>query len=470
MPEFHKSTNITNLNDINKDLYGSSNPPLYQTTTFKQISEHDFKVGQCPDLSTLNNYDYTRSGNPTRTVLQGQVGKLYDTKGEHVFAVSTGMSALQVIIQATILSNIDLKATKEKPVILMGDDIYGGTQRLVKFISNFVDVIHLNASNTDLVLSEAKKYSHRLVAAILESPSNPLLQVVNLPLIAKEIKKINSNVLLIVDNSMMSGLNCNPLTFGIDIVYESGTKYLNGHHDLMAGLIICSNKKLSDDIYFVINSTGNGLSPFDSWLLIRGLKTLEIRLFKQQYNAIVLAKWLKTKCNIDIVRYIGLKDYHKDYELHKSFNKGTGSVISFQTGDLELSEKIVFSKLLKIFNVTVSFGCINSLISLPCKMSHASIDEETRKERDFPEDLIRLSIGIEDVEDLCSDLLNAFIDAGLVKIIDNGTKILNLLNNKVASNTVFDENDTTFRLPSIYDIIDSTGNSFTKNTELKSKL
>ncbi|XBW36525.1 hypothetical protein QEN19_002101 [Hanseniaspora menglaensis] len=467
MTAFHKATNITNLNDINKDLYGSSNPPLYQTTTFKQISESDFKIGQCPDLSTLNNYDYTRSGNPTRTVLEEQVGKLYDTSGDNVFAVSSGMSALQVIIQATILAKVKFSQNPhEKPLVLMGDDIYGGTQRLVKFISNFVDVIHLNASNTELVLAEAHKYSHRLVAAILESPSNPLLQVVNLPLIASEIKKINPSVLLIVDNSMMSGLNCNPLTFGIDIVYESGTKYLNGHHDLMAGLIICKNKALSNDIYFVINSTGNGLSPFDSWLLIRGLKTLEIRLFKQQYNAVVLAKWLKTKCNIDIVRYIGLKDYHKDYELHKSFNQGTGAVISFQTGSLKLSESIVFSKLLKIFNVTVSFGCINSLISLPCKMSHASIDEETRKEREFPEDLIRLSIGIEDVEDLCADLLSSFVDAGLVKIIDNGTKILNLHNNKVAKNNVFDENDQIFRLPSIYDIIDTTSPSSKKSNSI----
>lgn len=469
MSEFHTSTNITNLNTLNKDIYASSNPPLYQTTTFKIISEKDNEGNQNPDKPVTNAYDYTRSGNPTRTVLQEQVAKLYNTKGEHVFAVSTGMAALQVIIQATILSNIKVDSTKEKPVVLMGDDIYGGTQRLVKFISNFVEVIHLNASNTDHVLSAAKKYSTRLCAAILESPSNPLLQVVNLPLIAKEIKKINPKVLLIVDNSMMSGLNCNPLKFGIDIVYESGTKYLNGHHDLMAGLIICSNKKLSDDIYFVINSTGNGLAPFDSWLLIRGLKTLEIRLFKQQYNAFVLAKWLKTKCNIDIVRYIGLENYHKDYELHKSFNKGTGSVISFQTGDLGLSERIVFSKLLRIFNVTVSFGCINSLISLPCKMSHAAIDEETRKAREFPEDLIRLSIGIEDVEDLCNDLLQAFIDAGLVKLVENGTKIKNLLNNKVASNSVFDKNDATFRLPSIYDIIETTGGS-KKGKSFSSKL
>ncbi|GMF06992.1 unnamed protein product [[Candida] boidinii] len=206
---------------------------------------------------------------------------------------------------------------------------------------------------------------------------------------------------------MMSPILMTPLELGVDIHYESGTKYLNGHHDIMAGVIATNKKELADKIFYVINATGSGLAPFDSWLMMRGLKTLALRVERQQESALKIAEWLESKKFK--VRYPGLKS-HSQYELHKSYSKGFGGVLSFETGDVDISSKIVEN--CEIFGVTVSFGCVNSLISLPCKMSHASIDEKTRKERDFPEDLIRLCIGIENCNDLIEDLENALKIAG----------------------------------------------------------
>lgn len=406
-------------------------PPLYQSTTFKASS-----------FDQLQEYDYTRSGNPTRTVLQQQIANLYDVAPEQVFAVSSGMTALDIILR-TLIDNSD-----HIPTIIAGDDLYGGTQRLLTFLQtrNHAKVIHTDTTDAE---SFIKLYNSlgQVDIVLLESPTNPLMKVADLPRLCQFVKQkggSSSNCKIVVDNTMMSGLNSNPLQFGADVVYESGTKYLNGHHDIMAGVII-AKKDVAPSVYFVINSTGAGLSPMDSWLLIRGLKTLSVRLYKQQINAMVLSHWLQDICGFKPTdnnqqlktRFVGLES-HPQFELHKSFNNGPGAVLSIETGDLALSEAIVTSKRLNIWAVTVSFGCVNSLISMPCKMSHASIDPELRKQRAFPEDLIRLCCGIEDVKDLQYDLLAAFEEAGLIELQQRGndTYLLNKKNGHIARNNI----------------------------------
>jgi cysteine-S-conjugate beta-lyase len=237
---------------------------------------------------------------------------------------------------------------------------------------------------------------------LLETPTNPLIKIVDIPTIASLAHNANPACLVSVDNTMLSPLLQNPLDLGADIVYESGTKFLSGHHDLMAGVLAINDAKIGEKLFFTINASGCGLSPFDSWLLMRGVKTLKVRMDTQQANAMLIARFLETSGFK--VRYPGLKS-HPQFDLHNSMARGPGAVLSFETGDVGLSERIVESA--KLWAISVSFGCVNSLISMPCRMSHASIDEKTRKERGVPEDLIRLCVGIEDGEDLLDDLRRA---------------------------------------------------------------
>lgn len=369
------------------DQYNASVAPLYQSATFKQ-----------PSLSNMGEYDYTRSGNPTRTHLQNHLTKIM--KANHTFAVSSGMGCLDVIT----------RILKPGDKVLAGDDLYGGTNRLLTYLNKKGDlsVEHWDTTNTEHFKSKITK-NIRMI--FLESPTNPLMKVCDVKLIADHAHKVNPDVIVVFDNTMMSPVLMTPLDLGVDIQYESATKYLNGHHDIMAGVIATRSSDLAEKIYFVINSTGCGLSPFDSWLLVRGLKTLAVRIERQQENCVKIAQFLS-----DIgfkVRYAGLES-HPQYKLHKSMCRGAGAVLSFETGSIKMSEKIV--ECTDIFGIAVSFGCVNSLISMPCKMSHASIDAKTREERDFPEDLIRLCIGIENCDDLIEDLTRALLRSGAVKV------------------------------------------------------
>lgn len=382
------SLNTLVVSHPNDDQFNASVAPLYQTTTFKQKS-----------ITDLGQYDYTRSGNPTRTQLEEHLARIM--KAEKAYAVSSGMGCLDVITR--LLGPGD--------EVIAGDDLYGGTHRLLTFLHNKgqIKLKHIDTTDTDLV---KRTLSENTKMIFLESPTNPLIKVIDLPEISRYIKENFPNTVTVFDNTMMSPLLLSPLDY-VDIQYESATKYLNGHHDIMAGVIATRSKKFADDIFFVINATGCGLAPFDCWLLLRGLKTLSIRLERQQANAFKIAHWLES---VGLkVRYPGLKS-HPQHELHKSYNKGFGAVLSFETGSIPKSEVIVENT--KIFGVTVSFGSVNSLISMPSRMSHASIDEKTRKERNLGEDLIRLCIGIEDADDLIEDLKQALLLSGTIKEID----------------------------------------------------
>jgi cysteine-S-conjugate beta-lyase len=305
--------------------------------------------------------------------------------------VSSGMGALDVITRL-------LRPGDE---VVTGDDLYGGTNRLLKYLATNGGIIvhHVDTTNPECVRTVVNS---KTAMVLLETPTNPLIKVVDIPRISEIAHAANTSTIIAVDNTMLSPLLQNPLDLGADIVYESGTKYLSGHHDLMAGVIAINDPTLGDKLYFTINASGCGLSPFDSWLLLRGIKTLGVRMEKQQANAQRIATFLES--HGFKVRYPGLRS-HPQYDLHWSMARGAGAVLSFETGDVSISERIVESA--RLWAISVSFGCVNSLISMPCRMSHASIDAKTRAERQLPEDIIRLCVGIEDVDDLIDDLSRA---------------------------------------------------------------
>uniref|UniRef100_A0A1D1XVW2 Cystathionine beta-lyase, chloroplastic n=1 Tax=Anthurium amnicola TaxID=1678845 RepID=A0A1D1XVW2_9ARAE len=371
------STVIANFGN-SFDPYDALSTPLYQTATFKQ-----------PSATENGPYDYTRSGNPTRDVLERLLAKL--EKADRAFCFTSGMAALAAVTYLV----------ENGQDIVAGDDIYGGSDRLLSQVIPKRGIIVKRVNTTDLTeVASAICPSTRLVW--LESPTNPRQQI-------SDIRKISEmahthGAIVMVDNSIMSPVLSQPLQLGADIVMHSATKFLAGHSDLMAGVLAVKGERLSKDLAFLQNAEGSGLAPFDCWLCLRGVKTLALRVEKQQANAQKIAEFLSSHPRVKKVNYAGLPD-HPGHSLHYSQAKGAGSVLSFLTGSLVLSKHIVETT--KYFSITVSFGSVKSLISLPCFMSHASIPASVRESRGLTEDLIRISVGIEDIDDLIADLDHA---------------------------------------------------------------
>ncbi len=368
------------------DPYGAIVPPIYQTATFRQRTATEF-----------DEYDYTRSGNPTRTILERQLAELEG--GKHACAFGSGMAAI------TALTRL-LHPGDE---IVAGNDLYGGTVRLFDQILprqgtvvHYVDTTNLSAVQQLL--------SSRTKLILMETPSNPLLQVSDIEALAELAHSVGA--ILAVDNSMLSPCLQQPLDCGADVVIHSATKFLSGHSDLMAGALITNDEFLHERVAFQQKAEGAGLSPFESWLLMRGMKTLALRVEKQNASAQVIAERLTRFAVARQVYYPGL-DSHPGYELNSRQAKGAGAVIGFTTGDPQLSIRIVEAA--RLFEIAVSFGSVGSVISLPCRMSHASIPESLRGRLAPSPDLIRLSIGIEDVDDLIEDLQQAVLRAVSVR-------------------------------------------------------
>ena len=361
------------------DAYGAIVPPIYQTATFEQ-----------PTASEFGEYDYTRSGNPTRTLLEQQLAHLEDAG--YACAFASGMAAL------TALTRI-VKAGEE---IIAGDDLYGGTIRLLERIASHqnISVRYVDTRDGDALL---KIVTSRTRLILIETPSNPLFRISDirqLSLMARE-----AGAYLAVDNSMLSPVFQRPLNCGADIVVHSATKFLCGHSDVTAGALITNNPALNQQLSFQQNAEGAGLSPFESWLLLRGLKTLCLRVERQNSSAEKIAHFLQTRAEVSRVFYPGLAD-HPGREIHKLQADGNGAVVRFTTGNDKLSSDIAEST--RLFKVAVSFGSVGSTISLPYRMSHASIPGALRDRLAPPSDLVRLSVGIEDVDDLLEDLERAF--------------------------------------------------------------
>jgi len=361
------------------DAYGAIVPPIYQTATFEQLNATEF-----------GEYDYTRSGNPTRTLLEQQLADLEDAGYACCFA--SGMAAL------TALTRI-VKAGEE---IVAGDDLYGGTVRLLDRLTSHqnISVRYVDTTDGDEL---RKAVTDRTRLVLIETPSNPLFRISDISELASIARE--AGAYLAVDNSMLSPVFQRPLNFGADIVIHSATKFLCGHSDVTAGALITNDPTLHKQLAFQQNAEGAGLSPFESWLLLRGLKTLALRVERQNDSAGKIARFLKTRTEITQVFYPGLSD-HPGREIHKKQATGNGAVISFTTADEKLSAAIVETT--RLFKVAVSFGSVGSTISLPCRMSHASIPPALKDRLAPPPDLVRLSVGIEDVDDLIADLDRAF--------------------------------------------------------------
>eukprot|EP00595_Chromulina_sp_UTEXLB2642_P002047 CAMPEP_0196763898 /NCGR_PEP_ID=MMETSP1095-20130614/4975_1 /TAXON_ID=96789 ORGANISM="Chromulina nebulosa, Strain UTEXLB2642" /NCGR_SAMPLE_ID=MMETSP1095 /ASSEMBLY_ACC=CAM_ASM_000446 /LENGTH=357 /DNA_ID=CAMNT_0042118115 /DNA_START=215 /DNA_END=1285 /DNA_ORIENTATION=+ len=354
--------------------------PIYQTATFKQ-----------PGATEFGEYDYTRSGNPTRDALQNITSTLEGSIGAKSYAFSTGMAALNAVI----------RLVKSGEEVIVNDDSYGGTYRLMSKIAtrHGITVTYVNMSGVDGPNSLLQRISPITKLVMIESPTNPMQRICDIQAIANICHSNNHPIgtLLSIDNTMMSPILSRPLLHGADIVIHSATKFMSGHADTMAGVVTVANKidndkSLSELIYFYQNAEGTGLAPFDSWLTLRGIRTMPLRVYKQQSNALVVATWLRSVDSIKRVIYCGFSD-HPDYDIHSKQSSGGGCVICFTTNNLELSKHIVTTT--KLFKITVSFGSVSSVISLPGQMSHASIPTEVRSVREFPEDIVRMSIGLE---------------------------------------------------------------------------
>lgn len=357
------------------DPYRPMSTPIYQTSTFEQMHG-----------DTFGEYDYSRSGNPTRRVLEDQLASLEN--GLRGFCVSSGMAAIATVTHL-------LKAGDE---IVADWDLYGGASRLFGSLlhRSGIAIRYVDASDPNNVATQITSAT-RLI--YLESPTNPLLRVIDLAAIA-EIAH-NHEALLCVDNSTMSPYLQNPMDLGADIVLHSATKFLCGHSDVTGGVLVVKDEALADQIYFLQNAEGSALGPFDCFLLLRGLKTLKLRLDAQQRNAEVVANFLSQHPKVSSVYYPGLPN-HAGYAVHRTQARGGGAVLSFTVGSPARAKRLAENR--ELFKIAVSFGSVNSTISIPVKMSHASVPAELRASRVIPEDLLRLSIGIEDSDDLITDL------------------------------------------------------------------
>jgi cystathionine gamma-synthase len=357
---------------------GSISFPIYQTATFKH-----------PGLNLSTGYDYSRTINPTREKLEKTVAIL--EKGLDCFAFSTGMAAISAVMELFLPGD----------EIVVTDDVYGGTYRVFEEIYSkkgygFVRVDTRDVKNIESSINDKTK------AIFIETPSNPMMKVSDIFEISKLAGK--HGLLTIIDNTFLTPFFQRPLELGADIVIHSGTKYLGGHNDTLAGLVVVKNGDISGKIRFVQNSVGAVLSPFDSWLVLRGIKTLPLRVERQEQNAFKIAEFLKGHDEVDRVFYIGLPD-HEGHDISRKQSTGFGAMISFTVKEYPSVKKILNG--VKIISYAESLGGVESLITYPLLQTHQSIPEEIRNKLGITDKLLRLSVGIENSEDLIDDLKQA---------------------------------------------------------------
>lgn len=363
------------------ELTGSVSTPIYQTSTFVQSA---------PGVN--KGFDYARSNNPTRKVLEDLIAKL--EVGKNGFAFASGLAAIDAV----------LKLLKYGDEIVAVDDIYGGAFRLFTHIyEKFgITVKYVDATNANNIKA-AISSSTKLIW--IESPTNPTLKIADITAIATIAKE--NNILLCVDNTFASPASQKPILLGADIVIHSATKYLSGHSDLIAGLLVTNTEELSNKIKFIQNASGGILSPFDSWLVIRGIETLPLRIKQHSENAQKIAEFLLTQSLVNRVYYPGLPK-HPNYHIAQKQQKYSGGIVTFDLVDdnKEVATKMVSNT--KYFKLAESLGGAKSLICLPCEMTHKSIPENIRYQSGIKNSLIRLSVGLENVEDLINDLQDVF--------------------------------------------------------------
>lgn len=357
---------------------GAVTVPIYQVSTYKQDGAGNHR-----------GYEYSRTGNPTRHALEELIKDLEG--GVRGFAFSSGMSAITSIFM--LFSAGDH--------IVMTDDVYGGTYRLTARVMNRfqLDVSFVDTSSVENI---QKAIRPETKAIYVETPTNPLLKITDLRKAAELARK--HNLLLIVDNTFSTPYWQNPLENGADIVVHSATKYLGGHSDVVAGLVAVKDQKIGEDLHFIQNSTGGILGPQDSYYLIRGIRTLGVRMEEIESNTRELVEFLQHHPLVNKIYYPGLRE-HPGHDVHASQAKGFGGMLSFDVGNGERAEQVL--KKVRYFTLAESLGAVESLISVPAKMTHASIPKERREELGITDGLIRLSVGLEDIRDLIEDLEQA---------------------------------------------------------------
>jgi len=361
-------------------ITGAIMPPIYQTSTYVQSSPGEHK-----------GYEYTRSHNPTRTRLEECLASLENAK--HCLVTASGLSA------SSLIMHMLPKGSK----IICGDDVYGGTYRL--FSKVFPDIHEFKfVDTTNLKNLEKEIDSFKPTLVWLETPTNPLLKISDIAAVSALAKKVNA--LVVVDNTFMSPFFQNPLDQGADIVLHSMTKFINGHSDVVGGAMMFNSDEIRQKLFFYQNAIGPCQSPFDSWLVLRGIKTLAVRMKAHEQNAIKISNYLENHAKVEKVVYPGLKS-HPQYELAKKQMKGSGGMITFfLKGGIDESRR--FLENVKLFALAESLGGVESLVDHPAIMTHASIPKEVREQLGIHDNLIRLSVGIEDCDDLIADLERAF--------------------------------------------------------------
>lgn len=360
--------------------YDSVMPPIYQTSTYKQSTPGDHK-----------GFEYSRSGNPTRTALENSLASIEN--GTHGLVFGSGLAAIDAV----------LKLLKSGDEVLSINDLYGGTYRLfttlfegfgLKF--NFVGM-----ENTDHITDQITDKTKMIW---IETPTNPMMSIVDIEAIAKIAQE--NNLLLIIDNTFASPYLQTPLDLGADIVMHSATKYLGGHSDVVLGALVVKDNELADKLYFIQNSSGAVAGPQDSYLVLRGIKTLHLRMQRHSENGRAVAEYLNQHAKIDKVYWPGLED-HPNHDIAKKQMRDFGGMLSFKTKNNSMKEAVSFVENIKVFTLAESLGGVESLAGHPATMTHAAIPKEEREKVGVTDSLIRLSVGVEDKDDLLADLEQA---------------------------------------------------------------
>ena len=360
--------------------YGSVMPPIYQTSTYAQSTPGGHK-----------GYEYSRTHNPTRNALENSFASIEN--GTYGLAFGSGLAAIDAVI----------KLLKPGDEVISTNDLYGGTYRLfTKIFEGFGIKFHFIGMEK---ASEIEDYINKNTKLIwVETPTNPMMNIIDIEAASKIAKK--NNILLGVDNTFATPYLQQPLNLGADIVMHSATKYLGGHSDVVMGALIVKDKDLADKLYFIQNASGAICGPQDSFLVLRGIKTLHVRMQRHCENGKAIAKYLSTHPKIENVYWPGFED-HPNHRIAKKQMKDFGGMISFTTKGNNYDEAIRIVENLKIFTLAESLGGVESLAGHPASMTHASIPKKEREKTGVVDSLIRLSVGIEDVDDIIEDLRQA---------------------------------------------------------------
>ncbi|WP_337864925.1 PLP-dependent aspartate aminotransferase family protein [Ignavibacterium sp.] len=372
------STDAIHAGQIPDPTTGAVITPIYQTSTY---SQHE--------LGKSTGFEYGRTHNLTRQALEKNIAAL--EKGKYGIAFASGLAATHAL----------MSLVKAGDHIVISNNVYGGTYRLYELnMKNYgLDFSWVDTTNLKNIENAVRPHTKMI---FVETPTNPMLNITDLKGVAEIARK--NNLISVCDNTFMSPYFQNPLTFGIDIVLHSTTKYLNGHSDVIGGILVTSNEKIHERMRYIQNAAGGVPSPFDCWLVLRSTKTLAVRMKQHETNAIEFAKFLEQSGFAKNVIYPGLES-HPQHELAKKQMRGFGGMVSADFGSIEKAKKVLNN--VKIFTLAESLGGVESLICHPATMTHASVPKEEREKMGLTDSLVRFSVGIEDVEDLIEDVKQA---------------------------------------------------------------